>query len=333
MAGRPTNLALALLVVIAIGTGLGAYAVGTASGRAVVVAHGVFGFAMVLLSPWKGTIVGRGLRRKRAGRILSIVLAAAFLATISSGVLFSTGLVLAYGPLSAMQVHVGAGVLTAVLIALHVRARPVRPRLFDLSRRNLLRAGALTGGAGLLWLGLEGTAAALGWRGASRRFTGSHETGSFAPALVPVTQWLDDPVPHIDPSDWHLQVRAAESRLISHPDLLSFDDRLLATLDCTGGWYATLEWTGVRLDRILGRLEGGSILVRSVTGYERRFPIEHAEHLLLAHSVGGAALSVGHGWPARLVAPGRRGFWWVKWVTEISHDPRPSWWQSPFPLS
>jgi DMSO/TMAO reductase YedYZ molybdopterin-dependent catalytic subunit len=32
--------------------------------------------------------------------------------------------------------------------------------------------------------------------------------------------------------------------------------------------------------------------------------------LLLATRVGGAPLEPRHGFPARLVAPGRRGFWW-----------------------
>jgi DMSO/TMAO reductase YedYZ molybdopterin-dependent catalytic subunit len=72
--------------------------------------------------------------------------------------------------------------------------------------------------------------------------------------------------------------------------------------------------------------------VRSVTGYTRRFPPEDAAALLLATHVGGAPLSPGHGAPVRLVAPGRRGFWWVKWVEHVSVEPQAWWWQSPFPL-
>jgi hypothetical protein len=36
--------------------------------------------------------------------------------------------------------------------------------------------------------------------------------------------------------------------------------------------------------------------------------------------------------PARLVAPGRRGYHWVKWVTAIELSERPPWWQPPLPL-
>jgi DMSO/TMAO reductase YedYZ molybdopterin-dependent catalytic subunit len=55
--------------------------------------------------------------------------------------------------------------------------------------------------------------------------------------------------------------------------------------------------------------------------------------MLVATRAGERALSVGHGFPARLVAPGRRGFWWVKWVERIETSGTPWWWQSPFPLT
>jgi len=147
---------------------------------------------------------------------------------------------------------------------------------------------------------------------------------------MPVTQWLFDRVQYIDPSSWSLRVG---KRRFSHEELLVFDDDLRATIDCTGGWYATQDWTGIRLDKLLEDVEGASIVVTSATGYARRFPLTDASRLLLATRVGGNLLSEGHGFPARVVAPGRRGFWWVKWVTSIDVDDRSWFLQPPFPLT
>ena len=65
--------------------------------------------------------------------------------------------------------------------------------------------------------------------------------------------------------------------------------------------------------------------VISHTGYRWSFGLDHARGLLLATHVGDEPLSHGHGAPARLVVPGRRGFQWVKWVTriEVHSDPDP----------
>ncbi|MFQ5947699.1 MAG: molybdopterin-dependent oxidoreductase [Acidimicrobiia bacterium] len=334
MAGRRTNLALLLLGAAALASGVLAFAIGTSWSRWPVVAHAVAGIAMVLLVPWKSVIVGRGLRRARSGRFSSILLGILVTVAIVSGMLFSTGLVLRYGPLTAIQVHVGSALIALPLAVWHVRVRPVKPRRIDLARRNVLRAGGLLAGATALYVTAEGVVRLVSLPGARRRFTGSHERGSFRPEAMPVTQWFNDRVQRIDPASWTLIVRdSGGSREWSRDELVALDDRVTATLDCTGGWYATQEWTGVGLDRLVSPGEGHSLFVKSATGYSRRFPIEDLPNLWLATGVGGRPLSRGHGFPARIVAPGRRGFWWVKWVTEIRVDERAWWLQPPFPLT
>ena len=50
-----------------------------------------------------------------------------------------------------------------------------------------------------------------------------------------------------------------------------------------------------------------------------------ARTALLATHIGEEPLSYEHGFPLRLVAPGRRGFEWVKWITpvEVLTEPDP----------
>ena len=70
-----------------------------------------------------------------------------------------------------------------------------------------------------------------------------------------------------------------------------------------------------------------------MTGFARWFGASTLDDVWLATGVGGRTLPYGNGYPARIVAPGRRGFWWVKWVSEIQPSQRPPWAQSFFPLS
>jgi DMSO/TMAO reductase YedYZ molybdopterin-dependent catalytic subunit len=75
-----------------------------------------------------------------------------------------------------------------------------------------------------------------------------------------------------------------------------------------------------------------SIEVVSITGYRRAFPAGDAGALWLATGFEGRPLRPAYGAPVRLVAPGRRGFWWVKWVQSVNLSNRPAALQSPFPL-
>lgn len=237
--------------------------------------------------------------------------------------------------ISALDVHVGSAVAAVPLVVLHVVRRPQRPRTTDLSRRTALRAMALSGTAALSYGVLEVVTSVTNLPGERRRGTGSYEVGSGVPSAMPVTQWFTDDIPRVDLDAYELLVSRPDeaTQRFRYADLLAMSVTTeTAVLDCTGGWWAEQTWRGIPLDQLVGPLDGGSIIVRSVTGYARRLPPEDAAGLLIATHVGGAPLSLGHGAPVRLVAPGRRGFWWVKWVEQVSVDQEPSWWQSPFPL-
>jgi len=228
-----------------------------------------------------------------------------------------------------MDFHVGAAIAAVPLAIWHVAKRRVRQRATDLSRRTFLRGALLAGGAVATYGSTELVVRAAGLPGKERRFTGSYEAGSFVPEAMPVSSWMFDAIPEIDASKWSVRVGGLD---ITYDELSAYDDRVTCTLDCTGGFYSTQVWSGARLDRFIDADRGASIRVISHTGYDRRFPVADASKLILATRFGGQTLDAGHGYPARLVAPDRRGFWWVKWVVAIEVDDLPHWVQSPFPL-
>jgi DMSO/TMAO reductase YedYZ molybdopterin-dependent catalytic subunit len=335
VAGRRTNLALLALTLIAAVTGALAFGVGGHWVRWAIVPHGVAALGIVALVPWKAVIASRGIRRHRYGSAPAILLAALLAIVMLTGFAHATGLLVSIGPASAMQLHVGSAVASIALLGWHVLVRRTRPRGTDLTRRNLLRAGAVAGGAAVAYGSMELATHLLGLPGADRRSTGSYAKGSLTPAAMPVTQWLNDRVPEIDPAAWSLSIDDADGpRTVAYDDLDAHRERMRAVLDCTGGWWADQEWEGLVLASLLSGVErASSIEVTSVTGYGRRLPTADAGRLLLATRVAGAPLSAGHGFPARLVAPSRRGFWWVKWVDRIALSDVPWWWQAPFPTA
>lgn len=232
---RLTNIGLAAIVGLAVGTGLVANAIGPEGWLHPSLVHGIVGLSVLLLVPWKAPIARRGLRRRRSARLLSLLLAVLTLVTVASGLVHATG-VARIGPLTVMQVHVGAAVGVAVAVVVHMRTRPVKIRLPDLDRRTVLAGLATAAGAVALRSTWEAGLHLAGASGADRRFTRSHERGSHDQRAMPVTQWLDDSVPSLDRAD-HLMTVDGTAWTVERLESLG-TEVVEATIDCTGGWFA-----------------------------------------------------------------------------------------------
>ena len=148
---------------------------------------------------------------------------------------------------------------------------------------------------------------------------------------------MNDSPDFVDIDRWRLLVSGAiEQEAALRIGELDNYAEATATIDCTGGWHATQVWSGMPLADLLELVGVGekasSVTITSVTGYYRRFSLDEAKRYLLATHVGDEALSHGHGFPLRLVAPDKRGFEWVKWVASIHVNETPKWLQPPLPL-
>jgi hypothetical protein len=299
--------------------------------------HRIAGWALIILIPWKGVIALRSLRRGWSHRFsrnvmvfVSILLTIATV-TILILVLLWTWQIGSYyvwiGPYaySGIGWHWGIALGLAPLFIIHVWQRWPRPRKSDFAgRRQALKLMGF-GTAALVSWGIAGTLArSMESNGTKRRFTGSREEGSFAGNTHPVTTAPDQGRIKLDPETWKLRVTGAVAApiTIAYADTLALStSEMTATLDCTGGWYTVQTWRGIRLTELLAqtqiRPEAKGIVLRGVQDYTAPFTLAQAEEILLATHVSGEVLNHSHGFPLRAVVPSRRGWHWVKWLTEI----------------
>ena len=313
--------------------GLALYA-GAGGDAWVFAVHGAAGLALAGLVAWKLRRVWPRLRnaqfRDRHSGI-GIAALAVVAGTLVCGVGWSSGVTPHPLGYSLLAWHEAFGAALIVVVAWHSATRVRLPtRRNPDGRRDVIRAGVLAAGAFAAWKLQPAASGLVGLRSAKRRFTGSYEVASFAGNSFPSTSWVADKPRPVEPVRWSLQIDGlVEAPAELHIGDVDTGDELTATLDCTGGFYSTQHWRGARLDRLIAAASplpsARYVRVVSRTGYRWSFPLRDAPGMLLATHVGGEPLSHAHGAPARLVAAGRRGFEWVKWVErlELAADPDP----------
>ena len=337
-----TNVLLAVLLAFELATGLFGLVSGGADRGFLLVLHNIGAFAIVAIAGWKVAIVAGSLRRRSGGaaRLASVTLSFLVLAAFGLGLAWSLNGFFRLAGITGLTWHMFAGVAALPIAAWHALKYTKRWRVgVNADRRAVIKlGGAVAAGAGI-WLVYEGLLKQFDLAGASRRFTGSHEYSGGGANAFPTTSWLNDSPGPVNINSWKLRVDGN----VSHPFELAIDDiaklpsgSITATLDCTGGWYANRSWRGVWVSDLLemANLKEGarSVTFGSVTGYYRRASLEESRNYLLATHVGEEPISHGHGAPIRLVAPGRRGFEWVKWVNSVTVNDTSKWRQPPLPL-
>jgi DMSO/TMAO reductase YedYZ molybdopterin-dependent catalytic subunit len=203
---------------------------------------------------------------------------------------------------------------------------PVKPATPTISRRGLL---AMVGGASLTIFVVQ-AGESIG--GPFRRFallapygrvfgTGAND--------FPVRQTADSAqiTDEMTGPDWRLTVLGGRTVSLSRHQLLAMaQSTQTLTIACTDGWSTTQHWTGVRLIDLARLVDAPPEAILRVVSVQAHRGTSVAreqysdERALLALRVNGADLSLDHGYPARMIAPGVIGYHNIKWVGELRFE-------------
>ena len=131
----------------------------------------------------------------------------------------------------------------------------------------------------------------------------------------------------MDPS-WQLTVVHGERRLsLTADDLTAMTQRAASLpISCVEGWSQTGHWRGVRLADLVALVGAPAGAGLRITSLEERGGYRVTEMggeyvadplTLVALELNGERLTIDHGYPARIIAPGRPGVLQTKWLSTL----------------
>ena len=138
--------------------------------------------------------------------------------------------------------------------------------------------------------------------------------------------------PAVDLDTWRLDIDGAvdEPYSLTYDELLDHDasveqptTMLCVSNEVGGDLIGTGHWTGVQLSDLVAAAnpndEAVSVVTHAADGYSEAIPFDliEREDILIAYGMGDRTLEPEHGFPARLLIPGRYGMKMTKWIDRI----------------
>ncbi|PWB51292.1 MAG: oxidoreductase [Candidatus Methanoperedenaceae archaeon] len=97
----------------------------------------------------------------------------------------------------------------------------------------------------------------------------------------------------------------------------------VVNLNCVEGWGFTAKWTGVTLKTLLDitgiKENATNVIFYSTDGYSTSHHLDYLidNNIMLAYRINDITLPPDRGFPLQLVAEGKYGYKWAKWIDHI----------------
>ena len=143
---------------------------------------------------------------------------------------------------------------------------------------------------------------------------------------------------YIDRESYRLQVDG----LVENPRNFTYEEIIglpetskVVDLNCVEGWSFTAKWTGVKIADLFnetGTLENATtVIFYSADGYSTSLDLDYLlkNNIILAYRLNDVTLPPERGFPLQLVAEGKYGYKWAKWIVriELSDSPYRGYWE------
>jgi len=160
--------------------------------------------------------------------------------------------------------------------------------------------------------------------------------------LTPITQqdnFMIEGIQYIDRDNYIIRVdgMVANSLELSYDYLLMYPNNSKAIrLSSVDGWSFDAKWTGVPLKTLLDEAEvdenATTVIFHGADGYSTSLELDYImeNDIILAYSLNDITLSPERGFPVQVVAEGKYGYKWAKWVVliEVVDQPYRGYWES-----
>ncbi|MCK4575370.1 molybdopterin-dependent oxidoreductase [candidate division WOR-3 bacterium] len=132
---------------------------------------------------------------------------------------------------------------------------------------------------------------------------------------------------HINIEDYKLEIYG----LVEKPIKYTYDEirskfdknKKVVTLHCVEGWSVKILWEGVRVEDIIEesavKEEANTMIFYAHDGYSTSLPLEYIleNDIMIAFKMNDIILPPERGFPFELVAEGKWGYKWIKWIIKV----------------